>query len=471
MFEEIQKLKLEERIKIYRSLIEISLSKDFTNTKKYKIAKLEFSFEDVIIITRYAILVYGNYLETKNYYKKFGVTTTPKNIGLIDDMRSERQKYIYDFNEQHGTDKKACQKFASDLNISLNDIKTIAKDYATSYLKIPAEEYHWNNFVRGRKDKRTIKAKMPYTTLFDLLLMFFEEEDIMHIIEYSKVDMNKIRNELSVHLDSYMRYKNSGSKELKQEIVKRLQIYYNIKDKELQLQNKEKKDEQLQQLINTATKTITNSINSDYNAYNDAQYARYLNMPEEVYRKYMKIVEKYNPSLYKEYLMKLESNKETVKRKRQEIGKIVSYYLKYGVEYNGTIRNFDLIDFYALSEYNIKDICSECSQILDKEDYIKMARLRSANSQFINNQVVTQRIFVGELEVGCQKDSKGLPIKGTGRKITKEDMEYMKEVFNKYNIPLGLYKVAFDRLKNGVDIGDIAFIYQTDKKNKKLKKD
>ena len=50
-------------------------------------------------------------------------------------------------------------------------------------------------------------------------------------------------------------------------------------------------------------------------------------------------------------------------------------------------------------------------------------------------------------------------------------MEYMKEVFNKYNIPLGLYKVAFDRLKNGVDIGDIAFIYQTDKKNKKLKKD
>ena len=470
MFEEIEKLKLEEKISIYRKLVEISVKKEFPNNDLYIIGNLRLNSNDIIEITRYAILIYGNYKEIQKYYKKFGLTTISKDVNQLDKMKNDKAKYIYYFNKQYGSDKKECQKLAKNLGITLIDIKLISKDYAVSYLKTPKQEYDWENYVRGMKNNNEIKARMSYITLFDLLLKFEDKKDIIDIIEYSNVEMNKIRRELEMHLDTYMRTKNLTDETTKQELQEKLSIYYNEEKRRKQVEQKEKEAKQKTTKIGKAIITVTKCINSDYPAISNIDFANHLQITKESLNRYISIVQRTNPELYKEYKAKIEANAKAKIEEKQEIGKIVAHYLKYGVETEQGLRKFDLIDYYALTEYNIKEICSVSSNVIPREEYIEMAKLRVTNTTLKNHQIVTSRLFVGDIEVGCQKDSQGLPIKGTGRKITQQDFDEIKKVYKKYNIPKELYKVALERIKNGIDLEDIALTRNDIEKKKKRHK-
>lgn len=471
MLEKVERLPLVKKVKIYRKIIEICLSKNFKVENKYLIYGLVFTYDDMLETSKYAILVYGNHVENERYVKRYGMDYIRKDSDLLEKMQVDRLKYIYEFEKNNKNNEIGYKAMHKLIGIAPNIIKTLAKDYAIKYLGYTNQEYLWE---RRTIAETKIKARMSYDMLFDLLLRFDSPEDIMYIIEYSKVDMQRIKFNLDKFVMYYIKSKEgqvSDLELLKKQLYNKLKIYFDYKEEIKRQQKEEQRQLEEQEKINLASELVRKYIDSDILFDNKNQYKSYLNVTQNTFERYLMIIKKENPSLYQEYLNKKRYNENARKNDIMEVAKLVAHYVLYGVEYEGRLRNFDIIDAYAISRYSLDEICKACETFLPKEDYIKVTRLRANAQRLIISHVTTKIIYYGEIEIGCKKDKEGFPIEGTGSKLTEEDMKRIRDVFERYNIPKQLFKVAIDRLKNGIDVEDIAFIYESKYQGQTKKKE
>ena len=171
MLEKIEELSLEKRAKIYRKCIETVLAKDYVVGCPCVIDDIVFSYDQLISVCYYVIPVYGNSNEQKKFYNKYGMSLIVLDEEVKDKIYVDRLKYIYDFREDNFSKNDKLKEFASNMRIRITDIKSLAREYATSYLRISKKEYDWHIFKRSRDN---ISAKMTFSMLFDLLLNFVE---------------------------------------------------------------------------------------------------------------------------------------------------------------------------------------------------------------------------------------------------------------------------------------------------------
>ena len=102
-----------------------------------------------------------------------------------------------------------------------------------------------------------------------------------------------------------------------------------------------------------------------------------------------------------------------------------------------------------------REITVACEKILDKNDYIKIRKFFVASDKLKNTLMNSKKAVDLDIEFDCQKDSDGFPIAGTGRKLTEDERYQILDLFDKYNIPLYLFKIAIDRIKKGIKVDDL----------------
>ena len=132
---------------------------------------------------------------------------------------------------------------------------------------------------------------------------------------------------------------------------------------------------------------------------------------------------------FKECMRVLENapiEEEDLKKKNiKELCAEIAFKLENGIEENGIIRDFDMIDFYIISPY----LVSELQEKLTKERGKNIEIVK----KFLSDKHETRYGVVPmKKTMNCKKDSFGNLIQGTGQTIEIEDskkcIEYLKEI-------------------------------------------
>ena len=454
MLEKIEKLSLEEKVKIYRKCIDVILSKDYIVGSNCLIDGLEFSFNDLINVCYYVVPIYGNVGEQRNFFNRYGLSLTVIDDEIQDKIYVDRLKYIYNFRENNFSKKEELKKFAKDMKIRMIDIKRLACVYATSILKINKKEYDWHILKKSRDN---INAKMSYSMLFDLLLNIDDEDDVIYLIDYSNVNVLVNKNE---KINSYIKDQcDDLSVEEKRQIYillnKKIDMYKVIKEN---IRNKNKESIK-EELLTKARNLILDYINNKYSYVSISEYCKDNNVDYSEFSNRLKqLSESKNKDdvvLYNLFKEKFDKDRKNGSTNNYNIAKTISDYIINGIVTENGVREFDLLDYYSLSNVNLRNILAESKQFLSKENIVKFSKIVSSNERLKKSILTSKNSLNSNIEFDCKKDKDGFPIPGTGRRITDDEKLLIVNTFEKYNIPMHLYNVAIDRIKNGVEVDDL----------------
>lgn len=190
-------------------------------------------------------------------------------------------------------------------------------------------------------------------------------------------------------------------------------------------------------------------------------------------KEYLIEVLRYKVNVYIEYKQKLKKEEkeknDTISMDSIIVNKLkqMIYFIEHGIKCdNGTIRPFDVIDYYQFIGLNIKELF----WYLDTDEFsaheytqIKKLIYPGGILEKINkkNYIETEKQLIRNVlnsteEVNCKKDAKGNPIIGTGRIIDLGEKEKIINFLRDIGAPLTRknYTVACRRYVNGTLLFD-----------------
>ena len=211
--------------------------------------------------------------------------------------------------------------------------------------------------------------------------------------------------------------------------------------------------------LEKAREFLNNYINSQKSYKYQIEYCRKLGVRHDMLKSELYILSKSglasDKELYDLCIEKINNDNEIGSSDVNAVAFVIADYIINGVNSDGRIRNFDLIDYYTLTNVNYNEICKSLEKKLERKDYVKIKRFFAANDKLCKFLMNSKKAVDLDIEFNCKKDKDGFPIAGTGRKLTEEERIEILNLFDRYNIPLYLFKVAIDRIKNDVKINDI----------------
>lgn len=364
-------------------------------------------------------------------------------------------KYIYNYCEQNQYDEQAIvclgERFGY-LRYS-NKILEYAKEYATTYLKMSSEEYKKRKEEYGKArlrqyyQERETKSKKIFTNLLKAKTL----EEIINVIENSDTSISSIRSLLG----HYVMLHHNNDIEIEQILRKKITMYTNYTH-ELLVKRKEEEARRLQETqdkkdLPEARKYIKKFI-TDSKVETKEQFCAVYNIEEKLFDYYVEVLNRQETELYNKYKEKKEYvRKKSLENITREI-KYIVYLLKNGVEENGIIRPFDLIDYYMITKRNINETLKYSRLILNEKDaqILKLFVKKNDKGGEYNKKDI-ELIMSEKVEVNCQKNKNGVIIPGTGEIFSNENklkiIEYLKQ--NNIQVNRKTYTVAFRRYING----------------------
>ena len=311
---------------------------------------------------------------------------------------------------------------------------------------------------------------MSYNMLFDLLLSFNDKKDIVYIIDYSNVDIHNYREtKITSYVDLYHGDKSlSEKKEIYYDIKKKFDLYMEVREKRKNL------DKYISNMntLNKAREFLRDYVNASKSYKHMSDYCRDIGVKSCLLGDNLAIIKNSNfnsdKKLYDLCLKKINNDKLVGTTDINYIANIISEYILHGIHTKNGVRDFDLIDYYSLTNYSIKEVVSACESMLKKEDYVKVRKFFNVCERLKKTLMNSKKAVDLDIEFDCKKDDDGFPIAGTGRKLSEEERNEILELFNEYDIPLYLFKIAVDRIKNGINVNDLVINREEIKKKIKI---
>ena len=337
-------------------------------------------------------------------------------------------------------------------------------------MRISKKEYDWHIFKRSRDN---ISAKMTFSMLFDLLLNFDDKDEIIYLIDYSNVEiLSSPREKINSYIkQNYFELSEKEKRQIYDTLISKIEIYKESRKEKENLYLKSVKEESLKSARDIMFEFVGNKISygsiREYCDDNDISYSYFINK--------LNILEKSENEddvvLYKLCREKIEADRKKGSTYNYSLARIIADYIINGIPTDNGLREFDLIDYYSLTDVNLRNVLTESKQFLSKSEVRKFGAIVSNNERLKKSILTSKNGFNFDIEFDCQKDKDGFPIPGTGRRVTDEEKENIISLFEKYNIPVYLFRIAIERIKKGVPVDDVlADKISIERKGKKLVK-
>ena len=363
-------------------------------------------------------------------------------------------KYIYDFCEGCYYNNTKIVRFASWLGVkAFSHIEKYAKQYAIEYLGYNEETW---NIKRGEQGVLSLNyiyknRKNQTKIVYDKLLEVDSLDDIISIIDNSGCNVQTLTYEIS----NYVIVHRDNDKDLIDKLKSKFKLYSDYKANQKNELKQQEKDAlmKLQKsiLIPKAIEIVRKFINDESSNKID-DFCQKNNIDRNIFSYYVLLVKEIDDELYSLYSEKIDKFKKLGYVKIVGHIEIIVKGLKNGVEENGIIRPFDLIDYFLVSNYSFQDILKLSKSIISRSDYILLRKfIEKNNSGEKNNTNVINQIMSEKVVISYQKDKKGSPIPGTEEIFSNEDKEKLINYLRKNNIPINLktYGIIFRRYRNG----------------------
>ena len=364
-------------------------------------------------------------------------------------------KYIYDYCIRNLFARKYTKslgdRFGFPQGIKL--IEKYAKEYALTYLHMSEEGYEQKR--KECREQLLIATKQNMKNnkkiIYERILSAKTVEEVVKIVD----NCNFTANELRAAISDYIIVHQNNDDEKQRILKEKLSEYTKYKSKQYKIEREKhekiiREQEKLAKLEN-AIKTIEWFI-SETHYNNTEEFCDDNIINREQFSYYVELVREKKPELYEKYL---ERKQQIQSKSYAVITKDIKYIvhlLKTGIEENGLVRQFDLIDYYLITKMDLNEINQIAKQILGPKDHklfkefiIKYLSLTKQNYKDIKD------ILSEKTEINCAKDTRGISIPGTGQVISQETKEKLINYLTINKIPVNrkTYTLVFRRYVNG----------------------
>lgn len=410
--------------KEYKSILDKFKVKNYEEYKKVK-KELEYNQEEYLEIPNSVLLKYG----IRSY-----------RIGRTKEEREITIKYIYEkFIENEGI-----------IGSLLNEFKLTPKQIE-KYVK----EYYTKN--QNQESTRFNKKKAIYSYVLDKLQKLNTDSEIISLLDSSGMKINYLKRCINPYIIIYNE-PNTFEEYKKEEVMflKKLDIYSNYLSQRKKEQQKKIKEEEKQknedENLEEATKYISMFIETK-EFHSIKSFFDFIKIDIKTFNNYVNIIKNRNQELYEKYKEKIENNMKQNFAINASIVKKIILMLKNGIEENGALRKFDILDYYQNTKLSFDNFTKIAVQICSKQELNLLKKFIKDNSKYtIDTTHIEETIMKEKVEINYQLDKNGMPIPGTGEIFDDESKIKIINYLKRNKIPLNMktYNLARRRYINGI---------------------
>lgn len=374
--------------------------------------------------------------EYKSFCQKYFSCKPHVNISNCD---KEKMNYMFDLIDSYMNEKSNFYSLIYNLvkknNILYDDLRVYAK-YVNSYC------YDYNT-----KSVPNFKMKSVYNfrKMYDLYRKILTDSKFV-------VDLCKGNNEKFVSFTCYVKVMNGVTpKNLNRslsyfknddDVKKFIDKYYNYYSK-----NEERKHIQKQnEYFEHAYIVIRNYIDGNYKDIKE--YCSSIKSAPSTIESYVGLMKEANDPIYVQYCnLENTKNEANLKYMHNCIDTVLSY-IRNGIEEDGAIRKFNLLDYYSYTNVSFKELKNSARKYLtDSKDLTALSLFISKyeDDKIINEKNINEIFDIKDI-ILCEFDSDG-NITNPGYEITADDKKEILRLLNEKNIPLTVktYSLMRDR--------------------------
>jgi len=371
----------------------------------------------------------------KFYYNKIypDAKILPRN-----EMEFLINKYFYEYCEMHNWNNKDISMLAVNLNLNIKRIKELAKKYKKELekkeqkveeliqfekeeqknedLQLLEEELEKTESIITQDDIYVLTLKsLYYESNFETIISILDNSGldckvlkdniITFILKYIPEDYEKATIQLSDKINKYIEYKNSLVKITEENI------------------------------LTIARETILGFVYSEHK--NIASYIQALNYNVDEVKKMILTIRNKDSETYNKYLIKISNLKGmNFVDKVYEVLDICCF-IKNGINVNSECREFDLLDYYRTTNWELNNLEIFAKNYLSLEDYKTILMFVKENKRYrIYSNKDIKMFLLKDFEIGAKLNKYGYPILGTGTVITPECKIEVINFLKENNIPI-----------------------------------
>lgn len=360
--------------------------------------------------------------------------------------------YIFDDWKKNNYD---VDQIVQEFGITRNFANTLIDDYINYYLRRDPVSYR-------KKMSRAIEAKRSKALEKLLEVEKFNEMDL--IIKKSGFTASYLREYLHDFLVVYHKHDYDEYYKILDNNFKEYQQY--IKEC-AESKNKKEYEKYINDVLPSASKLIEMFIESECDSIKEfiVKYKLDDNSKltgQQMFDECLLLVKENNEELYKKYQQKMENKRnQNYAILLEKVKNVVGLFLS-GIDDNGVIRSFDIIDYFQNCKLDLNTFCRIVRDMYSKKmisinDYKSIVKFMKSNEHAdfsIYNSIDT--IMDEKQEINCRKDKDGFPIPNTGEVVSDDLKNELINYLNDNNIPVN-YK-TYRALLNRYSMGLISFL-------------
>lgn len=355
-------------------------------------------------------------------------------------------EYIYQYCESTKYLSRKADEIGRQLGIGLYPkIFKLAEMYATEYLKIQPDAYKKHKSELVKQARLVLYAESSGSnTLYNALLNATSVEEEIKLLEESEFNISYLMDHAQSWQITYNRQDDY------QRLMDKLTNYANSKKEEQEHLKAQIREENKNSKIEEATNLISSFIEAD--SFSIKVFCDELNIDKKDFDKCLSIVEEKNPELFSIYTAKINKMKSTrYAILLGNIKKLISQ-MKNGIPLeDGTIRPFDIIDYFLTTKLSFDEILKTTKKALsiDEMKTFRSFTIRNKPSKIWNNNDI-EKCYESVHIVGATFDE-NREIVNPGHEVTLEEKKNAIDYLRKLNVPLceNTYRCALRRYLSG----------------------
>lgn len=347
--------------------------------------------------------------------------------------------------------RKAQESLSLEFGIGASQISKLIESYYNLIKSKDINEYeNLKNKLQenANKNRKESIYDTNYNSKTNVILKKILESrklsEVIEIMDSSEFDYNTLKNQVW----NFSLY-NNNPKVVDKELTKRLEAYRNYKNSQInkkRILEKEKNDEEKRKrYLEEGSIKIQEFLESNLTLN---AYLKEKNISFDQIQKYVQILADENSELYNIYKQRTSENlKENYKDITDKIKQIV-YYIKNGIEVNGEIIPFTILDFHLINVNSSKTILKLAEKVLNDYDFSILNNFFRKNKYgFEHDHSAKQEIINSINRVNVQKDKEGNLILETGEEVSLETKNNVINYLKTNKVPLNqlTYSIALKR--------------------------
>lgn len=349
---------------------------------------------------------------------------------------------IYMQSREHNFDLEFSRKMAKEIGIMSKRYLELLRMYLKECLNKSDEEIKsMSKLWFNASDIRRIGSN-KLTNAFEKIIDAKTVEEIEKAIKESGRDYTSLINDISL-------YKKYYSEEKMSKFFNKCELYKHYRDEKNKENKQDKEIEKRKEKVEKIKNLLDEYLNSNKIL---KEFVEENKMKDYMINNYLQFLKENDTDEYDKYFLLLEERRKKEEEYIVNCTKNIIDGINYGYEENGIHRDFDVLDYYFITNTSISVLLKMVTSLVSDRDYYTLKKINKYGFRKENKPKEFKGVLKEKLIVDIKKDSDGNIIPDSGREILNEEKENVFNFLTENGIPFNnlTYRTAIKRYTKGL---------------------